>query len=139
MNLPEITEEHKLNFSDAERMFRLFTGNPAGHGTYVAEGSAPTRIGQKVEIKKTAQTLKTAPTADLWQQHLNGTRPLGVVPVMPDGTCHWAAIDIDKYDLSHTDIVKALAERGCPVSSADRSRAGLISSFSSANRYPLRR
>lgn len=114
MNIPDTTQEHKPNLSDAERMFRLFTGNPAGHGTYVAETSVPTRAGQKVEIKNTAQTIKTAPTADLWHQHLDGTRPLGIVPVMPDGTCHWAAIDIDKYDLTHADIVKALADRDIP-------------------------
>ncbi|WP_225198823.1 plasmid replication protein, CyRepA1 family [Gluconobacter oxydans] len=95
-------------------MLRLFKGNPAGHGTYAAKTSVPTRAGQKVEIKKTARTIRTAPTADLWQQHLDGTRPLGIVPVMPDGTCHWAGIDIDKYDLTHTDIVRALAERDIP-------------------------
>ncbi|WP_395495551.1 plasmid replication protein, CyRepA1 family [Acetobacter sp. KSO5] len=114
MNIPETTEEHKSNLSDSERMFRLFTGNPAGHGTYVAEASGATTSRQKVEIKKTARTIKTAPTIDLWQQHLDGTRPLGIVPVMPDGTCYWAGIDIDKYDLVHTDIVKALAERDLP-------------------------
>lgn len=114
MNIPDTVQEHKPNLGDAERMFCLFKGNPAGHGTYVAETSVPTHFGQKVEIKKTAQTIKTAPTADLWQQHLDGTRPLGVVPVMPDGTCHWAAIDIDKYDLTHADIVRALADRDIP-------------------------
>ncbi|MBV1830529.1 hypothetical protein HNW77_06435 [Komagataeibacter sp. AV436] len=96
-------------------MFRLFVGNDAGHGTYMAAASEPTPIGQKVEIKGTARTITTSgPTADLWQQHLNGTRPLGVIPVMPTGTCHWAGIDIDKYDMIHADIVKALAERNLP-------------------------
>lgn len=112
MNIPDTTQEHKPNLSDAERMFRLFTGNPAGHGTYVNEEKSPGKA--KAEIKRTARTLKTPPTVGLWQQHLDGTRPLGVVPVMPDGTCHWAAIDIDKYDLTHADIVRALADRDIP-------------------------
>ncbi|GCD56724.1 plasmid replication protein, CyRepA1 family [Acetobacter pasteurianus] len=112
MNIPDATQEHKPNLSDAERMFRLFTGNPAGHGTYANEEKSPGKA--KAEIKNTAQTIKTAPTIDLWQQHLDGTRPLGVVPVMPDGTCYWAGIDIDKYDLTHADIVKALVERELP-------------------------
>lgn len=99
--------------SIAEKMFNLFRGNSSGHGTYAAEERSPGKV--KAEIKKTARTLRTGPSVELWEKHLQGTSPLGVIPIMQDGTCYWGVIDVDKYDLVHADIVKKVDSIGLPA------------------------
>lgn len=54
-------------------------------------------------------------TDDLWLDHLEGRRMLGIVPIMPDGTCSWFAIDIDDYKLDHASLVKEIERRELPL------------------------
>lgn len=81
-------------------------GHTGGHGTYTQEEKTPGKA--KSVIKKSARTLRDPPTPELWQKHLDGIRPLGIVPVNSQGECHWGVIDVDKYDLDHSAIVKQL-------------------------------
>jgi hypothetical protein len=99
--------------SDAERMFRLFTGCELGHGTYRREEKSPGRV--KTEIKKTARTVREPTTVSYWEQHLSGERSLGVIPIRTDGSCYWGVIDVDEYDLSHRDIAENLAKFQLPM------------------------
>ncbi len=107
--------------SSAERMHVLFRGHSGGHGTYGQEERSAGR--KKTEIKKTARTLREGPTVGLWEQHLAGTRPLGVIPVNSDGECWWGAIDVDRYDLSHMDIVRRVTHMRLPLTVC-RSKSG---------------
>lgn len=97
----------------ANRMFELFRGHTGGHGTYGNEEKSPGKA--KSEIKKTARTLREPPTPALWQQHLEGTRPIGIIPVNNIGMCWWGVIDVDKYDLDHASIVKAIERMKLPM------------------------
>lgn len=97
----------------AERMHTLFMGCELGHGTYGSEERKPGRL--KTEIKATAKTLRGEATVDLWIEHLDGRRPLGVIPIRRDGTCYWGVIDVDIYQLSHRDIVAKLDKFGLPM------------------------
>jgi hypothetical protein len=97
----------------AERMHVLFRGHTGGHGTYGQEERLPGRA--KAEIKKSARTLREGPSPDLWQQHLTGTRPLGVIPIDSNGECYWGVIDIDKYDLTHSELVRRAEHYGLPL------------------------
>lgn len=99
--------------SVAEKMFELFRGNPAGHGTYASEERTPGKV--KAEIKKTARTLRTGPSPELWEKHILGEQPLGVIPIMQDGGCYWGVIDVDRYDLVHMDIVRSVDKLGLPA------------------------
>ena len=47
--------------------------------------------------------------------HLDGERPLGIIAIREDSTCLWGAVDIDKYDLDHAQLVRDLAELGAPA------------------------
>lgn len=95
-------------------MLELFRGFENGHGTYREEEK---KAGSpKSLIKKTARTLREPPTVELWQRHLDGERPLGIVPIRSSGECYWGVIDVDKYtDLSHQDIVARLAKIDVPA------------------------
>ena len=42
-------------------------------------------------------TLYQQPTPEDFRVHLRGTGGVGCVPILDDGTCHWAAIDIDNH------------------------------------------
>lgn len=97
----------------ADRMFTLFRGHSGGHGTYGQEERSAGKA--KTEIKKTARTLREPPTPDLWHLHLEGRRPLGIIPVNSHGECWWGVIDVDKYDLSHMDIVRRIAHLKLPL------------------------
>lgn len=99
--------------SIAERMEALFRGHTGGHGTYAQEERTPGKA--KSEIKKSARTLRTGPTVELWEEHLAGTRPLGVIPVNTQGECIWGVIDVDAYDLNHADLAKRIDALGLPL------------------------
>lgn len=98
--------------SQAERMMALLEGFSGAHGTYASEDKRAN--SPKSEIKRTARTVREAVTVSLWQQHLDGTRPLGIIPIRADSTCMWGAIDIDDYTLDHAALVKRLAQLEVP-------------------------
>ena len=80
--------------AQAEKMMALFAGRMDAHGTH----GEPQRKGLKWEIKTTARTLREPVTVEIWQKHLEGKRPLGVVAIDENATCHWGSIDFDEYD-----------------------------------------
>lgn len=88
-----------------DRMMRLFSGYRGAHGTH---GSPTTSRGVKKEIKKTASTVREPVTRSIWEQHLRGERPLGVIPITEENMCHWGCIDVDVYDLDHAEAVKKM-------------------------------
>src|SRR5262249_50005628 len=80
-------------------------------------------------IGGTARTLREPVTLGLWEEHLSGARPLGIVPIRPDGTCWWGSIDVDVYE-GHdwTSLIKRVKDaklRLVPV----RSKSGGLHLF----------
>jgi hypothetical protein len=75
-----------------KKLQELFIGLDRAHGTYAIDDSIE---GEKVSGE--AKTIATAPTEEMWQQHLDGTRSLGIIPICDDGTVRWAALDVDSY------------------------------------------
>lgn len=108
----------------AERLLTLFAGSAAGHGTH----GVPTQNGLKWEIKTTAQTVRGPATLELWEAHLRGTAPLGVVPVREDSTCSWASIDVDQYDVDLIDIIRRVVDAALPLIPC-RSKSGGLHLF----------
>lgn len=96
----------------AERMMALLEGYHEAYGTYGAEEKRTGSV--KSEIKKSARTIRGAVTVELWRQHLEGVKPLGIIPIRGDGTCMWGAIDIDDYTLDHGALVARLRELEVP-------------------------
>lgn len=84
-------------------MMTFFLGNVKAHGTH----GEPKSNGLKWEIKSTAKTLREPVTLDVWRKHLEGTRPLGVVPIDDDARCWWGSIDIDEYDTDILAIIRS--------------------------------
>lgn len=90
-----------MSTSPAARLMELFAGHPAAHGTHGEPNYDAAK--NKWEIKQTASTKKDKVTVELWERHIAGTYPLGIITIKPNSTVQWGCIDIDEYqdDLLH--------------------------------------
>jgi hypothetical protein len=95
----------------AGRIMELFAGYSRASGTH----GMPEQDGPKWSIKATAQTIAEGPTKAMWEKHLAGKRPLGVVPILDDSSCVWGSIDIDKYDMDLLEVVARVETLKLPL------------------------
>jgi hypothetical protein len=108
----------------SERLMTLFAGNERAHGTH----GVPEKDGLKWTIKKTARTLRDPVTPELWKQHLEGTRPLGVIPIRDECTCSWGSIDFDEYDADLLALIGRVQSTKLPLVPC-RSKSGGLHLF----------
>jgi hypothetical protein len=95
-----------------ERFKNIFEGLDRAHGvTIVGESNGN---GQKVKGKS---FVKREPVTDeLWQNHLNGTENLGIIPINDDNECKWGCIDIDSYaEFDHKKLISQIANLKLPL------------------------
>lgn len=112
--------------SNIARLAELFSGFEGAHGTHGVPVRDPN--GLKWAIKTTARTLREPATLEMWQQHVDGTRPLGVIPVRTDGSCVWASIDYDKYDVNILELIGRVDSMHLPLVPC-RSKSGGLHLF----------
>lgn len=97
----------------AQRMMVLFGGNKKNYGTHgepeLDEG------GVKWKIKTTATTLRGAVTVKIWEDHIAGKKPLGIVPIDEDSKCSFGSIDVDDYSLDHIELIKKIEDAKLPL------------------------
>lgn len=106
----------------AARFMRVFEGYMDAHGTYESEQTSAQK--KKVEIKATASTKRKPVTEKLWDEHLAGDSPLGVIPIRTDNTCSWGCVDVDKYEnVDLPGLVQRIAKLTLPLIVA-RSKSG---------------
>ena len=72
---------------------RLFRGFEGAHGTHGLTDKNQSK-GGKLEIKKTARTVRERVTLSHWERHLSGEEPLGIIPIDGDNMCSWGCIDV---------------------------------------------
>lgn len=103
-----------MSASDAQRMMKLFAGYMEAHGTH---GKTETRPGAvKKEIKRSAKTVREPITEEVWQQHLDGERALGIMNIDEDFNSFWGCLDIDDYaGLNHSYIAGVCEKHNFPV------------------------
>jgi hypothetical protein len=97
----------------AERLANLFKGSQSGHLSFDNPQKESKPTGQK--WKPTAYTRRTPPTLDLFRKHVDGTYPLGVIPITERGTCWFGAIDVDDYSLNQLDLVAKIESNKLPL------------------------
>jgi hypothetical protein len=95
----------------AHNFHTLFLGLERAHGLW--------KNGEKDANNKQKGSANTAykPVTDkLWQQHLDGTIGIGIVPINDDSQCWWGAIDIDSYDgLDHIGLEQQILKLEIPL------------------------
>src|ERR1044072_9220953 len=98
-----------------QRLMALFEGNDTHYGTHGAPSRDPTGESLKWVIKPTAKTLKGKPTPEMSKAHIDGKKPLGVVPIRQDDTTIWGSIDYDVYGTDLTDLIKKVEAMKFPL------------------------
>jgi RecA-family ATPase len=94
---------------NAQRFLDLFKPAQHAHGTY----SVNILDGAKHRGK--ADTHAGPPTFTMVERHLAGVQRVGFVPIHRDGTCRFAAIDIDDYKLDHTALATKIERHRLPL------------------------
>lgn len=92
----------------------LFEGFDGAHGTHGKMERNPEKHG-KMEIKKSAKTVREPVTLELWESHVAGDHPIGIIPIRRDSTCIWGCIDVDKYDMDLGEVVRRIKEMELPL------------------------
>jgi hypothetical protein len=110
----------------AEQLRLLFAGNQSHHGTHGEPDWDEEK--SKWSIRGTALTLPGPPTLELWEAHLAGDRPLGVVPIAEDSTCVWGCGDIDDYDVNALELIARIEAAKLPLVTC-RSKSGGLHLF----------
>ena len=85
-----------------EKFREIFDGLRSAYGVTTKTGEIRARDG-KHETKNTI--IRSEPTLELYQEHLEGKQLLGIVPINENDLCRWGCVDIDKYDLDHQEII----------------------------------
>lgn len=98
----------------AAKVMRLFEGYKGAYGTHGATERSISK-GGKLEIRKTAKTVREEVTTELWALHLSGTAPLGIIPIREDNCCLWCCIDVDDYTINHAAVVQKLEAMNLPL------------------------
>jgi hypothetical protein len=96
----------------AERIHALFQGSEHSHGTYATTATLGSTM--KVEMRQVSMVPGPATLTD-WENHLDGTKPLGIAPIRTDNTIVWAAVDIDRKPdkpVDHYELAKILENAG---------------------------
>lgn len=97
----------------AERMMRLFSGHKQAYGTH---GTPEQKNGgMKWEIKGTARTVRAPVTTAIWESHLAGKIPLGIIPINEDNECVWGSIDVDDYTSDLLRLVDRIEREKFPL------------------------
>jgi hypothetical protein len=96
-----------------KRFSELFSGLPRAHGKYTEDRNLTKASGK---VGGRAQTIEGEMTPEKWEAHLTGKYGVGVVPILDDGTCNFAAIDFDQYnELTVQRFVNDAKKSGVPL------------------------
>ncbi len=116
-----------MSRTHAERFMSLFRGFSGAHGTHGTTDQNSAK-GGKLEIKKTARTIREQVTVGHWERHLSGEIPLGIIPIDENNMCSWGCIDVDKYDIDHVEVVRRIKSMRLPLVVC-RTKSGGIHAF----------
>ena len=95
----------------ANKLHQIFHGSSRAHGSFVIENSS---LGQKTQGK--AKTIKTVGAGvKHWQDHIEGRKGLGIIPIDEENSVRWGAIDIDVYSLNLEKLVEKIEEFKLPL------------------------
>jgi hypothetical protein len=89
----------------------LFVGGELSHGEWDGRRPDP------------ARTIQAPASAGDFEAHLRGEVGLGLVPIRKDGTCRFAAIDIDVDTIDHQALYLKVQKRNLPLTVC-RSKSG---------------
>jgi hypothetical protein len=114
----------------------LFVGSDVGYGLYDPDATS-LKTGTHNNDRGRFRTVYGKITEKQWEDHIDGVRRLAVCPVQEDGTCSFAALDVDYSDVSINDMLLRLTHEDgeCQLVGA-RSKSGNIHLYHFFNNCP---
>ena len=117
--------------NQAARLKALFHGRESAHGEmrFNPDGSK----WVDAEDEKDAKTKRPGSTNQQYGAHLRGDKiGVGEIPLREDGTCLFAALDVDNHDtpgvdVGHADLARHVQEAGPTCFCSWRSRSTRVS------------
>lgn len=103
----------------------LFAGRTSCYGVHVPEAGVH-KEGEK--LKGASFTEKQPLTISVYEDHINGIKSIGVVPINEDNKVNFAAIDVDVYPLDPVYFCKFFSRFGLPFTMF-RSKSGGAHAF----------
>lgn len=89
----------------------LFQGHENAYGIY--ELGNTVRADGKLKGKGTTIKEKLLPTH--WDNHLNGVKQLGIIPINEESLCRFGAIDIDDYEVNRDKLNQMIVKHKLPL------------------------
>lgn len=103
----------EVNLQVLADFINVFRGNEDGHGVH--EYKELTIEGKKEEGSSYTNNTETV-TSDMYKEHLQGKKGLGLSPIMRDDSCLFAVLDVDIYESSIINqIVKVIYTFNFPI------------------------
>ena len=96
-----------------DKFKEIFKGLNVAYGKFVPEGK--NEVGK---VKGEANTIRCPGgiPEELWGEHLNGTKSLGIIPIDENNQCRWGCIDIDNYNgFDHLELITKIRKHGLPL------------------------
>ena len=94
----------------SEKFKSVFDGLQAAYGTFeIQKQAASGKNTGRAAIVKTPRTM------DHWQDHLDGKKSLGIIPINEDNECRWGCVDVDEYPLDHKALVEKIRRMKLPL------------------------
>jgi len=87
----------------------LFRGLDRSYFTFQIKGK---KANGKTEGYQAAVHEKR--TLATFEEHLRGSRGIGIVPINEKNSCFWGALDLDQYPLDHSALVKTVERHKIP-------------------------
>jgi len=108
------TNTGKQAGDSAERLFKLFAGNEHRH---VKNYGPPAWNEEKKKWELKVTTIHEPVTLKDWNTHLYPTSQyiLSVIPLLEDGTCWFACIDYDVYEIEYHKICSRIKDLKFPL------------------------
>ena len=116
----------------AERLSYLFVGNERRH---VKSSGLPVFDNAKNKWTLTSTTHDGPATVDHWQQHLDHKFILSIIPLLDNGTCWFACIDADEYEIDYVEICERIDRLKLPLIAVVSKSAACIYSYSLKSRF----
>jgi hypothetical protein len=96
--------------SSTQNILAAFEGSKVAHGT-----TNVGRIGRNGKADADSRIVRESLTLQKIQDHLDGTRGVGAIPINKDNQCQWGALDIDVYDLDHPTLQQKIQKLKLPL------------------------
>lgn len=85
---------------NVQKFMAAFRGFDGAHGQTIITGG---RVNGKSEAR--TRIIREPITAQKIQEHFDGGKGIGSIPINADNNCCFGCIDIDSYPLDHADLV----------------------------------